>query len=104
MAKDHSNRIERKPTAATSWATLSDRSAARDLLYTPSHRKHSTYQSLLSQLWNTGLMRTSSMRKHGATSHSEKEGNVLFNDTLNTFYLRLYGIRYFVEDHSIGER
>ena len=22
------------------------------------------------------------------------EGNVLFNDTLNTFYLRLYGIRH----------
>ena len=22
-----------------------------------------------------------------------QEGNVLFNDTLNTFYLRLYGIR-----------
>ena len=22
----------------------------------------------------------------------KKEGNVLFNDTLNTFYLRLYGI------------
>ena len=22
-----------------------------------------------------------------------KEGNVLFNDTLNTFYLRLYGVR-----------
>ena len=21
-----------------------------------------------------------------------KEGNVLFNDTLNTFYLRLYGV------------
>ena len=24
---------------------------------------------------------------------SRKEGNVLFNDTLNTFYLRLYGVR-----------
>ena len=23
------------------------------------------------------------------------EGNVLFNDTLNTFYLRLYGISYY---------
>ena len=29
-----------------------------------------------------------------------KEGNVLFNDALNTFYLRLYGIRYMVKDHS----
>ena len=29
-----------------------------------------------------------------------KEGNVLFNDTLNTFYLQLYGIRHMVKDHS----
>ena len=27
-----------------------------------------------------------------------KEGNVLFNDTLNTFYLRLYGIAHMVKD------
>ena len=33
-----------------------------------------------------------------------KEGNVLFNDTLNTFYLRLYGIRHMVKDHSDSER
>ena len=25
-------------------------------------------------------------------SERRKEGNVLFNDTLNTFYLRLYGV------------
>ena len=35
-----------------------------------------------------------------------KEGNVLFNDTLNTFYLRLYGIRHMVKEenhcHHIG--
>ena len=29
-----------------------------------------------------------------------KEGNVLFNDTLNTFYLPLYGVRHMVKDHS----
>ena len=29
-----------------------------------------------------------------------KEGNVLFNDALNTFNLRLYGVRYMVKDHS----
>ena len=28
-----------------------------------------------------------------------KEGNVLFNDALNTFYLRLYGVRLMVKDH-----
>ena len=34
----------------------------------------------------------------------KKEGNVLFNDTLNTFYLRSYGIRHMVKDHSDSER
>ena len=33
-----------------------------------------------------------------------KEGNVLFNDTLNTFYLRLYGIRHMVKDNTDSER
>ena len=33
-----------------------------------------------------------------------KEGNVLFNDTLNTFYLRLYGVRHMVKDHSDSEK
>ena len=30
--------------------------------------------------------------------------NVLFNDALNKFYLRLYGIRHMVKDHSDSER
>ena len=29
-----------------------------------------------------------------------KEGNVLFNDALNTFYLWLYGVTHMVKDHS----
>ena len=29
---------------------------------------------------------------------NRKEGNVLFNDVLNTFYLQLYGVRYMVKD------
>ena len=33
-----------------------------------------------------------------------QEGNVLFNDALNTFYLRLYGVGYMVKDHSDSER
>ena len=33
-----------------------------------------------------------------------KEGNVLFNDALITFYLRLYGVRHMVKDHSDSER
>ena len=32
-----------------------------------------------------------------------KEGNVLFNDALNTFYLRLYDVGHMVKDHSDSE-
>ena len=34
----------------------------------------------------------------------KKERNVLFNDALNTFYLRLYGVRRMVKDHSDSEK
>ena len=33
-----------------------------------------------------------------------KEGNLLLNDALNTFYLRLYGVRHMIKDHSDSER
>ena len=32
------------------------------------------------------------------------EVNVLFNDALKTFHLRLYGVRHMVKDHSDSER
>ena len=34
----------------------------------------------------------------------ERERNVLFNDALNTFYLRLHGVRLMVKDHSDSEK
>ena len=34
----------------------------------------------------------------------ERKGNVLFNDALNTFYLRLYSVRHMVKNHSDRER
>ena len=35
----------------------------------------------------------------------ERERNVLFNNTLNTFfYLQLYGVRHMVKDHSDSEK
>ena len=37
-------------------------------------------------------------------NEGRKEGNVLFNDALNTFYLRLYGVRHMVKDHSDSEK
>ena len=33
-----------------------------------------------------------------------KEGNVLFNDALKIFYLRLYGVGHMVKDHTDCER
>ena len=36
--------------------------------------------------------------------HYRKEGNVLFNNTLNTFYLRLHGVGHMVKDHSDSKR
>ena len=35
---------------------------------------------------------------------NKRERNVLFNDALNTFYLRLYGVRHMVKDHSDSEK
>ena len=34
----------------------------------------------------------------------KKEGNILFNDALNTFYLWLLGVRHMVKNHSDRER
>ena len=42
--------------------------------------------------------------EHSGDVEQRKEGNVLFNDALNTFYLQLYGIRHMVKDHSDSEK
>ena len=34
----------------------------------------------------------------------ERERDLLFNDALNTFYLRLYGVRHMVKNHSDSEK
>ena len=41
--------------------------------------------------------------KHKQSQHILNEGNVLFNDALNTFYVWLYGVRHMVQDHSDSE-
>ena len=38
--------------------------------------------------------------KHQYKEGKKKEMFFLFNNTLNTFYLQFYGIRYMVKDHS----
>ena len=34
----------------------------------------------------------------------KEDGNVLFNDALDTFHLPLYGVRHMVKDHSDSEK
>ena len=41
---------------------------------------------------------------NGILCERERERNVLFNDTLNTFYLQLYGVRHMFKDHSDSEK
>ena len=43
------------------------------------------------------------IKPHSGPGPGRKEGNALFNDALNTFYLRLYGVRHMVKDHSDSE-
>ena len=47
-----------------------------------------------------GLCYTNRGALTGDIIDQDLEGNVLFNDALNTFYLRLYGVRHIVKDHS----
>ena len=35
---------------------------------------------------------------------TRNEGNVLFNDSLSTFYLQFYVVEHMVKDHSYSER
>ena len=52
-----------------------------------------------------GHLKKSTIKKLNSVFHKEwKEGNVLFNDALNTFYLRLYGVKHMVKDHSDSEK
>ena len=45
------------------------------------------------------------VQREVSTNYGRKEeGNVLFNDALKTFYLRLYGVGHMVNDHSDIER
>ena len=55
--------------------------------------------------WRT-LQRKLFLKRFNKPLYSDicKEENVLFNDTQNTFYLRLYSVEHMVKDHSDSER
>ena len=52
---------------------------------------------------NTDVSHRAAIRYFGLKG-LRKEGNVLFKDALNTFYLRLYGVKHNVKDHSDSEK
>ena len=49
-------------------------------------------------------MQILSKSARGISTKGRKEGNVLFNDALNTFYLRLYCVKHMVKDNSDSEK
>ena len=63
------------------------------MFYLTTHSTHFIYGYMASDIWLRTIL---IVRK-------ERERNVLFNDALNTFYLRLYGVRHMVKDHSDSE-
>ena len=63
------------------------------MFYLTTHSTHFIYGYMASDIW----LRTILIVR-------ERERNVLFNDALNTFYLRLYGVRHMVKDHSDSEK
>ena len=58
------------------------------MFYLTTHITYLIYGYTASTIWKEG----------------RKEGNVLFNDALNTFYLQLYGVIHMVKDHSDSKR
>ena len=52
----------------------------------------------------TGISSRQRVIKKWTIIKGERERNILFNDALNTFYLRLYGVRHMVKDHSDREK
>ena len=65
------------------------------------HSKH--YIDKVSDIWQK-ITQTAREETRCHHFNGRKEGNVLFNDALNIFYLRLYGVRHMVKDHSDSER
>ena len=65
---------------------------------------NSRYNSVLSSGFFNTWRTSCNMGVIPVTKTGRKEGNALFNDALNTFYLRLYGVRHMVKDHSDSER
>ena len=77
----------------------------KEMFYLTMHSTHFIYGYMTSGRKEMFYLMTHSTHFiYGYMTSGRKEGNVLFNDTLNTFYLQLYGVRHMVKDHSDSER
>ena len=99
MVKDQSDSEREKPSATITRAVLSN----LQLWFFKVH--HPTDRTAHTTAFVTPVMEKELNRPTMEGSVQwRKEGNVLFNDALNTFYLRLYGVRHMVKDHSDSKR
>ena len=78
-------------------------SGVRSECWGPTHQVAAPSLGRETRLFQPGDLHDSASGKQRRGISATKEGNVLFNDALNTFYLRLYGVGHMVEDHSDSE-
>ena len=86
------------------------------MFYLTTHSTHFIYGYMASDIWLRTVLEVRKKTHCCHLSYSfrlaarvllyapERERNVLYNDTLNTFYLQLYGVRHMVKDHSGSEK
>ena len=84
------------------------RKERKEMFYLTTLSTHFIYGYMASAVYTVCKIRltqwpSGSVRQPVDTAVRWKEGKVLFNDALNTFYLRLYGVRHMVKDHSDSE-
>ena len=107
MVKDHSDNEKGNPLPPQR-LLLSINSKGSFICTIPQTGYHIP-RPLLHQSWSTGwnekYCRSESVVEQFRLSHGrERERNVLLNDALNTFYLRLYGVRHMVKYNSDNEK
>ena len=76
----------------------------KDMFYLMTHLTHLIYGHMASDVKYNYNNNNIYFTIHSIHLYYRKEGNVLFNDALNTFYLQLYDVRQMVKDHSDSER
>ena len=96
MVKDHSDSEKGNPLPSHRLLfSISSKDRRKEVFYLMTQSIHFTYGYMEGRKCGKGIMNTllNDRRKEG-----RKEGGVLFKDTLNTFYLRLYDVRHVVKE------